>query len=163
MRWTRVAVFAAATVSGLVMTFGPTAVDPASAGSSTFYLNSKPGCYSFTSPAAENYGIENTRYKLLFRGSCEADHHIQVIYSGSIKVAGGASASEQQVYKACATYYKKKIGSNPPTTVQSKKPYLRYWWPDAGLETLKYNNKIVCYLHQADSRYERYALMVGGY
>jgi hypothetical protein len=163
MGWTRVAVLTAAALSGLAMTVAPIAAPSASAGSSTFYLNSKPGCYSFTSPTEENYAIENTRYKLLFRGSCAEDHHIQVIYSGVIKVAGGASASEQQVYKACAAYYKKKIGSNPPTTIQNKKPYLRYWWPDAGLETLKYSNKIVCYLHQADARYERYALMVGGF
>jgi hypothetical protein len=28
---------------------------------------------------------------------------------------------------------------------------------------LKYNNKIVCYVHQSDRNYENYAIMIGGY
>jgi hypothetical protein len=137
--------------------------NPASAGSSTFYLNAKAGCYSFTVPAEDAYPIEGSRYKLLFRTDCEEEHHIQVVYSGVIKTKGGVTATETQVYKACATYYKKVIGSNPPTTIQNTKPYLRYWWPDAGLETLKYNNKIICYVHAADKTYSNYELLVGGF
>jgi hypothetical protein len=153
-----IAVFAAACFAMVSLI-----ISPAQAGQSTFYLNARPGCYSFTTPADDKYPIEGSRYKLLFRGSCDDDHHIQVIYSGPIKTKGGATATEEQVYAACAGYYRKVVGTTPPTTIQNKKPYLRYWWPDAGLETLKYNNKIVCYVHQADKTYTNYAIMIGGY
>lgn len=136
---------------------------PAQAGASTFYLNAKAGCYNFTVPAEENYPIEGSRYKLIFRTSCDEEHHIQVIYAGVLKTKGKVTATETQVYKACSGYYKKVMGSNPPTVIQNSKPYLSYWWPDAGLETLKYNNKIICYLHAADRTYSNYVLTVGGF
>jgi hypothetical protein len=163
MGFKRVAFAAGSAILTIAATLNPLTIAPAEAGLSTFYLNSKAGCYSFTTPAEEGYAIEGTRYKLLFRGSCEDDHHLQIIYSGPIKTKSGATATEEQVYKTCATYYKKVVGGTPPTTIQNKKPYLRYWWPDAGLETLKYNNKIVCYVHQSDRNYENYAIMIGGY
>lgn len=163
MGYKRITLAAISSFAALAATLSPVTLAPAEAGLSTFYLNSKPGCYSFTLPAEEGYGIEGTRYKLLFRGSCDEDHHIQIIYSGPIKTKNGATATEEQVYRACATYYKKVVGTTPPTTIQAKKPYLRYWWPDAGLETLKYNNKIVCYVHQSDNTYTNYAIMIGGY
>ena len=163
MRYKRFCLAAATAILVATSTLNPVNVSPAEAGLSTFYLNSKAGCYSFTTPAEEGYAIEGSRYKLLFRGSCEDDHHIQIIYSGLIKTKNGATATEEQVYKACAGYYKKVVGGAPPTTIQNKKPYLRYWWPDAGLDTLKYNNKIVCYVHQSDRNYENYAIMIGGY
>jgi hypothetical protein len=163
MGYKRVVVGVTAALAAIITTLSPVALTPAEAGLSTFYLNSKAGCYSFTTPAEEGYGIESTRYKLLFRGSCDEDHHIQVIYSGPIKTKNGVTATEEQVYRACASYYKKVVGTTPPTTIQNKKPYLRYWWPDAGLETLKYNNKIVCYVHQSDKTYTNYAIMIGGY
>lgn len=150
-------------VATLVLACSVVTVSPAQAGSSTFYLNAKPGCYSFTVPAEDAYPIEGSRYKLLFRTSCDAEHHIQVLYSGVLKTKGGVTATENQVYKACASYYKKVIGSNPPTVIQNSKPYLRYWWPDAGLETLKYNNKIICYVHAADKTYTNYDLLMGGF
>ncbi|MCX8530665.1 MAG: hypothetical protein ORN27_11470 [Rhodoluna sp.] len=161
MRLKTLAGAAVSAALAIAATFTP--LVSAEAGQSTFYLNSKAGCYSFATPAEEGYAIEGSRYKLLFRGSCEDDHHIQIIYSGPIKTKNGATATEEQVYKACATYYKKVVGGNPPSTIQNKKPYLRYWWPDAGLETLKYNNKIVCYVHQSDKTYTNYAIMIGGY
>jgi hypothetical protein len=163
MGYKRIAMAALSALFTLATTLTPLNLMPAEAGASTFYLNSKSGCYSFTTPAEEGYAIEGSRYKLLFRGSCDDDHHIQVIYSGPIKTKNGATATEEQVYRACATYYKKVVGTTPPTSIQSKKPYLRYWWPDAGLETLKYNNKIVCYVHQSDKTYTNYAIMIGGY
>lgn len=163
MIYKRIASAAAAIIGALATSLTPLATNAAEAGLSTFYLNSKPGCYSFTVPADDQYPIEGSRYKLLFRGSCDDDHQIQIIYSGPIKTKNGATATEEQVYRACTTYYKKVVGTTPPTSIQNKKPYLRYWWPDAGLETLKYNNKIVCYVHQADKNYTNYAIMVGGY
>jgi hypothetical protein len=163
MGYRGIAIAAISAFSVIATTLSPAALLPAEAGSSTFYLNSKAGCYSFTTPADAGYAIEGTRYKLLFRGSCDDDHHIQIIYSGPINTKNGATATETQVYKACETYYKKVVGTTPPTSIQNKKPYLRYWWPDAGLETLKYNNKIVCYVHQADKTYTNYAIMIGGY
>jgi hypothetical protein len=158
--WARRALAAISSVALMATLFVAT---PAQAGSSTFYLNVKKGCYSFTNPAEDGYAIEGTRYKIMFRTDCAQDHHVQVIYVGNIKTKNGATATETQVYKLCASYYKKLIKVNPPTSITDAIPYIGYFWPDAGLETLKYTNKVVCYLHHADDQYEAYQLIAGEY
>lgn len=134
----------------------------ASAGSFTFYLNMKPGCYSYTSPTVAQYPIEGSKYKTVYRNSCNDEHHIQVIYSAVTK-AKARTITEAEVYKVCTTQYRKKLGVAAPTTIQDEIPYLRYYWPDAGLERLKYNNKVICYIHAADETYDNYMQMVEAY
>lgn len=135
---------------------------PAQAGAFTFYLNMKPGCYSYTSPTLDTYPLEGSKYKTLFRGSCNAPHHLQVIFAGIVK-AKARTATEDEVFALCKSKYKKHMGSAAPTTIQSSRPYLNYYWPDAGLERLKYSNKVVCYIHGADETYDNYVTLVEEY
>lgn len=134
----------------------------AQAGAFTFYLNMTKGCYSYTSPTQADYPIEGSKYKTVFRGPCSEPHHIQVIYSAKTK-AKSRTITELEVFNLCNREYKKALGYAPPTTIQDEKPYLRYYWPDAGLERLKYSNKVICYIHAADETYDNYLQMVEAY
>lgn len=135
---------------------------PASAGAFTFYLNMKPGCYSYNSPTSDTYPLEGAKYKTLFRGTCNSPHHLQVIFSGVVK-AKSRTITEQEVLSYCRAQYKKRMGVTAPTTIRNDRPYLNYYWPDAGLERLKYSNKVVCYIHAADKTYDNYVAMVEEY
>lgn len=135
---------------------------PVNGGAFTFYLNMTKGCYSYTSPTQAEYPIEGSKYKTVFRGPCNQPHHIQVIYSATAK-AKARTITETEVFNLCNREYKKALGVKPPTTIQDQIPYLRYYWPDAGLERLKYNNKVICYIHAADQTYDNYIQMVEQY
>lgn len=148
--------------SVLMAIFLATTSVPANAGAFTFYLNMKPGCYSFTSPTSDTYPLEGSKYKTVFRGSCTSPHHIQVIYAGIIK-SKARTATEQEVLTFCRAQYRKHLGVSAPTTIRNDRPYLNYYWPDAGLERLKYSNKAICYIHAADKTYDNYVTMVEEY
>lgn len=144
-------------VASLTLILSMSLMSPAAANEAVFYLDLSKGCYSYTKNGKGTFPIESTRYKNLFKTSCNKPHHVEVFFAGNVKTKNNAMLPTQEdVQKVCVAKYKKKFGKEAPRQIVSNTPYLRWFFADAGAENRKYGTKGICFAHLADSTYSNY-------
>ena len=125
---------------------------------SVFYLDLKTGCYSLNFPVTETafmYGSTKT----FFQASCTARHHIQVIFSGTMKTAAANGLPTQaEVGDFCGKKYIEAMGTPAPKQVVPNGIYILWFFPDAGFEVRKYPNRVVCNLITTDKSYSYFTV-----
>jgi hypothetical protein len=148
----------------LILTFALALVVPANsfAASKVFYLDLKKGCYSYTSNGKGMYLIDSPNYKRLFKSTCAAAHHIEVIWAGKIKTSSANKVpTDAEVTGTCTAKYESVMGYSAPQEIVDDTPYLRWFYADAGAEGKKYGSKVICYLHLSDETYSNYLSVKG--
>ena len=147
-------------VIGLAIVIGGLNVAPAHGSSTTFYLYLKTNtCYSFTKNGSNPVSIDNN-VKALFAVSCSKPHHIQVIKAGQVS-STNSTLTQGDMSAYCSAAYKKKFGVEAPSSITNNAIYLRWFFPDAGIETKKYKKKGICLVHKSDQNYSVYSVMRG--
>jgi hypothetical protein len=143
---------------GIAIIIGGLNVAPAHGASTTFYLKLKANsCYSFTKTGANPVSIEND-VKALYRVSCKKPHHIQVIKSAQVP-SSNALLTQDDMDNYCSAAYRNKFGKPAPTSITKRAVYLRWFFPDAGVEARKYKKKGICLVHKSDSNYSVYSVL----
>ena len=148
----------------LILTFALVLVIPSNsfAASKVFYLDLKKGCYSYSSNGKGMYLIGSPNYKRLFKSSCAAAHHIEVIWAGKIKTSSANKVpTDAEVTRTCTAKYESVMGYSAPQEIIDDTPYLQFFYADAGAEGKKYGSKVICYLHLADDTYSNYLSVKG--
>ena len=148
----------------LALTFVLTLIVPSNsfAASKVFYLDLKKGCYSYTSDGKGMYLIDTPNYKRLYKSTCMASHHIEVIWSGKIKTSSTNKVpTDAEVSRTCASKYESVMGYSAPLNIVDETPYLRWFYADPGAEGKKYGSKVICYIHLADNTYTNYVPVKG--
>lgn len=132
------------------------------ADSRVFYLDLKKGCYSYTKNGKGYYPIETSNYKRLYKSTCRASHHFEVIWKGKIKTSSSKNApTEAEVSRTCDFHYENVMGYSAPSEIISDTPYLRWFYADPGAETKKYGSTVVCLIHLADDTYTNFLPVKG--
>lgn len=145
-------------VIGMAIVIGGLNVAPAHGSSTTFYLNLKANtCYSFTKKGSNPVSIDNN-VKALYAVSCSKAHHIEVIKVGQVSSAN-ATLTQDDMSAYCSAAYKSKYGVEPPSAIANNAIYLRWFFPDAGIETKKYKKKGICLVHKSDENYSVYSVL----
>ena len=145
-------------IAGLVSLLSVSSVLPAQAASTTFYLNLKANsCYSFTKSGTKPASIE-TDLKKMYAVSCSKPHHFEVIKAGQVP-SEGALLTQEDMSAYCTAAYLKKFGKEAPYEISEGAIYLRWYFPDAGLETKKYKKKGICIVHKSDANYSVYSVL----
>ncbi len=125
---------------------------------SVFYLDMKVGCYSLNFPVTETaymYGSNKT----FFQASCTGRHHIQVIFSGTMKTsAANGLPTQEEVKDFCGKKYIAAMGAPAPKQVVANGVYLYWMFPDAGFEVRKYPNRVICNLITTDKSYSYFTV-----
>lgn len=152
--------------------------------SETFYLDvQKDHCYIFSGyPDDSRVPIEkdDEEYKRLKEVACKAPHHFKVLdvarlpyidfrvigpkgdVTTSLRDEGDATyvtLNTQVVRDHCVEVFRATTGKAPQADITSGATYMRWFYPDSGMERHRYHGTTVCYLHKADDRYENYVLM----
>lgn len=143
---------------GMLLMLSAMSIAPAQAVSSTFYLKLKANsCYSFTQTGSKPASIELSA-KNMFAVSCTKPHHFEVIKTGQVPAASG-TLTQEDMSTYCSAAYSKKFGKAAPSEITEGAIYLRWFFPDAGLESKKYKNQGVCIVHKSDSNYSVYSVL----
>jgi hypothetical protein len=145
-------------VVGIVIFLAGLNIAPAHGASTTFYLNLKVNsCYSFTKAGTKPVSIDNN-IKALFPVSCKKPHHIQVIKAAQVP-SSNSLLTQDEMSAYCSAAYNKKFGVPAPTSIANNAIYLRWYFPDAGVETRKYKKKGICLVHKSDANYSVYSVL----
>jgi hypothetical protein len=100
----------------------------------------------------------DTNYKTLYSTSCNAAHHYEVFYTGTIKAKDLSSdGAKKEAGLACD---KAAISS---LTGQKDLPLsltYGYFFPDPGAEEKKYGKRIICFFRVADPKNDKYTLSI---
>jgi len=124
----------------------------------TFYLELKPGCYAANKAPTKPSMWTDTNYKTLYSTSCNAAHHYEVFYTGTIKAKDLSSdGAKKEAGLACD---KAAISS---LTGQKDLPLsltYGYFFPDPGAEEKKYGKRIICFFRVADPKNDKYTLSI---
>lgn len=145
-------------VIGLAIVIGGLTVAPAYGKATTFYLNLKANtCYSFTKNGSKPISIEND-VKALYAVSCSKPHHIEVIRAAQVSTPNSLP-TQDEMSSFCSAAYKSKFGFAPPSAIADNAIYLRWFFPDAGLEAKKYKKKGICLVHKSDANYSIYSVL----
>jgi alpha-tubulin suppressor-like RCC1 family protein len=125
---------------------------------SVFYLDLKVGCYSLNFPVTETAFMYGS-VKTYFQASCTSRHHIQVIFSGTMKTAAANGLPTQvEASDFCSKKYIAAMGVPAPNQVVPNGIYLLWFFPDAGFESRKYPNRVICNLITTDKSYSYYTV-----
>jgi len=142
----------------LVSLFTPSAF----AATKVFYLDLKKGCYSYTANGKGTFSFDSKNYKRLFKSTCMASHHIEVIWAGKIKTSspiGLPTAAE--VSRTCGAKYETLMGYSAPEEIVEDTPYISWFYADPGAENKKYGSKVICFIHLADKTYSNFISVKG--
>lgn len=143
---------------GMLLILSSMTISPAQAASSTFYLKLKANsCYSFTKTGTKPASIELSE-KNMYAVSCSKPHHFEVIRTGQVPAKSGV-LTQEDMSAYCGAAFSKKFGKAAPSEITEGAIYLRWFFPDAGLETKKYKNQGVCIAHKSDSNYSVYSVL----
>ena len=122
---------------------------------SVFYLDLQKGCYSYNFPVTNQTVLFGPGGKTLYPASCNSRFHIQVIFSGKIKTASSSGlVTQAEASENCSQKYIPAMGQPPPKQISQDATYLYWLFPDAGFETRKYPNKLICTLIKTDISYK---------
>ena len=143
-------------VASLVLFFS--AALPANAASTTFYLSLKANtCYSYTKTGAKPAPISSNS-KSMYAVPCTSPHHFQVIKVGQVPSAN-ATLTQGDVDAFCSAAYVAIYKSKPVEVIKAGARYLRWFYPDPGIETAKYKKLGICIVHKSDTKYSVFSVL----
>lgn len=144
----------------------PSEEGSATAASSVFYMEAaEGGCYAYSEEPTQNYLIGSDTYKEFYSVDCFGPHHFEVFHVTDVPEEEAPKGLTQKIAeKVCAPAYVATFGQPSPLRIlspeeQAGTPYLRWFFPDKGLEDKRYPGRVVCYVHTSDPEYAEYTLI----
>jgi hypothetical protein len=122
-------------------------------------------CYAYTEEPTGSYFIGAGNYKEFFSVDCFAPHHFEVFRVEDVPPEKAPKGLTQKIAEdVCAPAYIATFGQRSPVEIispeaQMTNPYLRWFFPDKGLEAKQYPGRVVCLAHTSDPQYAEFTLI----